>query len=285
MGGWAETGGTTVNGFRQRWEHAGTHRAADRQISEKDDGAGGARFVRDKGHCQHVALSACRSSGEPSAGSGDEDRARAGDVQEGGHDPGQERRSAKPRSYLNLPTLPSADETGEVFIRALYAEHGDFLLAFVLRLTNGDRHWAEDVVQETMLRAWRHAHDLIGTVHHSLAPWLTTVARYIVSNHRRSRRARPYEVDDSGLETATVPDETEQALLRVVITESLRKISAAHREVLVELYLRGRTVEQVAKLLGVPPGTVKSRSYYAMRALRAVLRSRDQSQSEWRSRN
>jgi RNA polymerase sigma-70 factor (ECF subfamily) len=176
-----------------------------------------------------------------------------------------------PRRYLALPE-PRSDETGgELFVRALYAEHADFLLSFVLRLTGGDRHWAEDVLQETMLRAWRHADQLLEGVHRSLLPWLTTVARRIVSNDRRSRRARPQEVDDTMLEVAMVQDETERALQRLVIIKALRGIGLTHREVVVELYLRGRTVEQVAAILNIPPGTVKSRAYYAVRALRAAL--------------
>jgi RNA polymerase sigma-70 factor (ECF subfamily) len=162
----------------------------------------------------------------------------------------------------------------DYFVQRLYAEHADFLMAFVLRLTGGDRHWAEDVVQETMVRAWRHAGQLLDGVHRSLLPWLTTVARRIVSNDRRSRRARPQEVDDTMLEVAMVHDDTERALQRILIVDALRRIGPAHRQVVIELYLRGLSVEQVATVLRIPPGTVKSRSYYAMRALRAALNER-----------
>jgi RNA polymerase sigma-70 factor (ECF subfamily) len=163
--------------------------------------------------------------------------------------------------------------TRDAFVRVLYQEHGRILLGFVMRLTGGDRYWAEDVVQETMLRAWKHAEQLADGVHRSLMPWLTTVARRIVSNDRRSRRARPHEVDDTMIEVVTVPDDTEQTLQRLIINRALAKIGAAHREVVVEVYLRGRSIEQVAATLNVPVGTVKSRSYYAMRALRAVLQA------------
>jgi RNA polymerase sigma-70 factor (ECF subfamily) len=176
-----------------------------------------------------------------------------------------------PRAYFRLAALGVDDTVREEFVQALYAEHTDFLMSFVLRLTGGDRQWAEDVLQETMLRAWRHAGQLLDGVQRSLLPWLTTVARRIVSNDRRSRRARPHEVDDVMLEAVMVEDETDRALQRMIILRALHGIGRVHREVVVELYLRGRTVEQVAAMLDVPRGTVKSRSYYAMRALRAAL--------------
>ena len=65
-------------------------------------------------------------------------------------------------------------------MRALYAEHAGPLFAFALRLTAGDRQRAEDVVQETLLRAWRNAHKLDEQGSRSLRPWLMTVARRIV---------------------------------------------------------------------------------------------------------
>ena len=77
-------------------------------------------------------------------------------------------------------------------LRALYSEHGGPLLGYVLRLTGGDRTQAEDVVQETLLRAWRHPDALTGR---PVRPWLFTVARNLVVDAHRARRARPPETD------------------------------------------------------------------------------------------
>jgi len=107
-----------------------------------------------------------------------------------------------------------------------------------------------------------------------MVPWLVTVARRIVINDLRGRRARPQEVDDTVLEIVPVPDDTERTLQRRVLLDALNQIGAIHRRVVVEMYFHGRTVEETARLLGVPPGTVKSRSFYAMRALRAALLER-----------
>ena len=161
--------------------------------------------------------------------------------------------------------------TAESFVQRMYAEHGSFLRAFVLRLTAGDRFLAEDVVQETMVRAWRHADRLLAGGPRCMLPWLTTVARRIVINERRARNCRPTEVSDVLLDVVPVQDETDRALQRRIILDALGKLSMAHRTVIVEIYLRGRTVEDLARILGVPPGTVKSRTYYAMRALRGAL--------------
>ena len=149
------------------------------------------------------------------------------------------------------------------------------LTGIVLRLTGGDRHWAEDVVQETLLRAWRHADALrVGRQSRSLMPWLATVARRIVLNDRRNRSARPFEVDDAVLAGVGVADDTELALQRIIIREALARLTPAHRRVVVEMYLRGRSVQEVAHILGIPAGTVKSRLHHAMRAMRAAMQKR-----------
>jgi len=76
------------------------------------------------------------------------------------------------------------------------------------------------------------------------------------------------------LENVPVADTTEDLLRKVVVTEALQALSAAHREILNETILRDRSVNQAAEALGIPVGTVKSRVYYALRALRLVLAER-----------
>jgi len=170
------------------------------------------------------------------------------------------------------PGGPQADNR---FIETLHTEYSRTLMSMVLRMTDGDRHWAEDVVQETLLRAWRHADALrIGRQARSLMPWLTTVARRIVLNDRRNRGARPHEVDDAVLAGVGVADDTEQALQRIIIKDALARLTPAHRRVVVEMYLRGRSVQEVARILGIPAGTVKSRLHYAIRAMRAAMQRR-----------
>jgi RNA polymerase sigma-70 factor, ECF subfamily len=159
----------------------------------------------------------------------------------------------------------------ERLLRALYAEHGGPLLGYVLRLTEGDRHQAEDVVQETLLRAWRHPEALDGR---PIRPWLFTVARNLVVDAHRARQSRPPEAGEAGLAGVPARDEIGRALESWMFAEALADLSAEHRSVLVETYYRGRSVAEAAAALGVPPGTVKSRSYYALRALKLALEER-----------
>ena len=161
----------------------------------------------------------------------------------------------------------------DAMVTELYRQYRAPLMSYVLRLTAGDRQHAEDVVQETMVRAWRQAGQLDQT-EPSLMPWLVTVARRIVIDDKRRRSARPAETGDDMLENTPVADTTEDLLRKVVVAEALQALSPAHREVLNETILRDRTVNQAAEVLGIPVGTVKSRVYYALRALRVVLAER-----------
>jgi RNA polymerase sigma-70 factor, ECF subfamily len=159
-------------------------------------------------------------------------------------------------------------------VRTLYDQHAAPLLAFVLRLTGGDRQRAEDIVQETLMRAWRNAHKLRAQGQTSIRPWLVTVARRIAIDNHRSHKARPPESYDQELDGFAVADETDHVLRSMTVTEALRSLSHAHREILVETYFRGRTVPEAAMELGLPLGTAKSRVYYALRALRTALAQR-----------
>jgi RNA polymerase sigma-70 factor (ECF subfamily) len=158
----------------------------------------------------------------------------------------------------------------DVIVTELYRHYRAPLITYVLRLTAGDRQQAEDVVQETMVRAWRQASQLdLGEP--SLMPWLATVARRIVIDQRRRKRARPAEAGDEMLENVPISDSTEDLLRKVVVAEAMQVLSSAHRQVLNETILSDRSVNDAAEVLGIPVGTVKSRVYYALRALRLVL--------------
>jgi RNA polymerase sigma-70 factor, ECF subfamily len=161
----------------------------------------------------------------------------------------------------------------DAIVTALYAQYREPLMTFVMRLTAGNRAQAEDVVQETMVRAWREAGRL-DLSEPSLMPWLTTVARRIVIDDHRRRQARPIETTETELADLPAEDHTAAADRRMVVADAMRALSPLHRQVLNETILRDRTVNQAAEVLGIPVGTVKSRVYYALRALQVVLAER-----------
>jgi RNA polymerase sigma-70 factor, ECF subfamily len=159
----------------------------------------------------------------------------------------------------------------EELVRALHAEHGPALMGYVTRIT-GDSQRAEDVVQETMLRAWRKSGSLEGDSS-SMRSWLFAVAHNLAIDERRARAARREEADPE-LADVAVAGQLDRALEASQITDALRSLSRDHRQALIETYFRGRSVAEAAAVLRVPPGTVKSRTYYGLRALRAALEER-----------
>jgi RNA polymerase sigma-70 factor (ECF subfamily) len=166
-----------------------------------------------------------------------------------------------------MPESPAA------VMRQLHDEHAAALWAFCLRLTGNDRAYAEDVAQETLLRAWRNA-AVLQESKGSVRSWLFTVARNIVIDEWRSKRVRR-EVPTGDLGELGDPpatgDRTDELLLSWVVAEALTRLSEDHRAVLLECYYRGRSVAEASRRLGVPEGTVKSRTHYALRALRLAL--------------
>lgn len=155
-------------------------------------------------------------------------------------------------------------------MQQLHDEHAAALWSYCVRLTGHDRARAEDVVQETMLRAWRHF-TVLDESRGSVRAWLFTVARNIVIDDWRSRRVRGETTLSALHEVADPIDRTDELLLSWMVAEALTKLSPDHRAVLQECYYRGAPVSEAARRLGVPEGTVKSRTHYALRALRLEL--------------
>jgi RNA polymerase sigma-70 factor (ECF subfamily) len=157
-------------------------------------------------------------------------------------------------------------------LRALHDEHAHALWGYVVRLTGGDRARAQDVVQETLLRAWRTP-DVLSQTRGSARGWLFTVAKRIVIDEWRASRNRPEVLTDAVPERGADSADALAARVadRALVVAALRTLSVEHRDVLLECYFRGSTVAEAAAALGVPPGTVKSRAHYALRALRLAV--------------
>lgn len=155
--------------------------------------------------------------------------------------------------------------------RVLFDEHAGALLAYVQRLMRGDRQLAEDIVQETLLRAWKNADRV---PEHSRRPWLFVTARHLVIDAYRARKSRPAEVTAELMQMALDDEGLDAALDSVLVADALRTLSPEHRTVLFDSYYRGETAAQIAAAQGIPAGTVRSRMHYALKALRLALEER-----------
>ena len=156
-------------------------------------------------------------------------------------------------------------------LRVLYNEHGAALWRYALRLT-GDQARAEDVVQESLLRAWQHP-EVTDDSDRSARAWLFTVARNMIIDERRSARYRNEvaALDAAGAPERAGPDEVNTALDRLLIADAMAQLSPEHRAVIRRSYYLGWSTSQIAADLDNAEGTVKSRLHYAVRALRLTM--------------
>jgi RNA polymerase sigma-70 factor (ECF subfamily) len=154
-------------------------------------------------------------------------------------------------------------------MRVLYDEHAAALWRYAMRLT-ADKARAEDVVQETLLRAWQHP-EVVGDGERSARAWLFTVARNMIIDERRSARWRNEVGTLDNAPEDTAPNEVDTALDRLLIGDAMAQLSPDHRAVIRRSYYFGWSTAQIATDLDIAEGTVKSRLHYAIRALRLTL--------------
>jgi RNA polymerase sigma-70 factor, ECF subfamily len=160
------------------------------------------------------------------------------------------------------------------FMRTIYRTYRNLLVHYASGFTRGDHQRAEDLFQEAMMRAWRNAEWLEANPD-LVRPWLFTVVRHLAIDNYRALRSRPQVPYGTLLERLAIEDPTDRALTGQVVRRALERLSPDHRQVLVYRYFLDRSVEETADELDIAIGTVKSRSSYALRALRQSLGARE----------
>lgn len=154
---------------------------------------------------------------------------------------------------------------------ALYDAHAPSVWRYVVHLT-GDPSGADDIVQETLLRAWRSPR-ILAQEPESTRSWMFTVARNLVIDEARSARRR-HEIGMAETPDPGRGDATDALFESLLVEEALAGLDLEHRAVIVHAYYGGCSIAEVARRLGIPEGTVKSRLHYGLRALRLALQEK-----------
>ena len=153
--------------------------------------------------------------------------------------------------------------------------HGRYAgpLFVVVHRSVQDPELAHELVNDTLLRAWRHA-NRFDPDRGALSTWLFAIARNLVIDAVRRQQARPQadlQLDEA---TVTTQSDVDRALEAWEIADALQSLSPEHRSVIIHVHYRGASLAEAAERLDVPVGTVKSRLYYGLRSLRLVLEER-----------
>lgn len=170
--------------------------------------------------------------------------------------------------------VPVAGLRDEDEVHAAYLLYGPQLYRFVLRGL-GDPGAAQDVVQDTFVKAWRSAERYDPELA-SLRVWLFGIARNAMIDHARAARVRPWQgqlVEPPALHHLGEPvaDPADGIVESWLVEEALRRVPEHHRVAIVMTHLQERPHDEVAAELGIPLGTLRSRIFYGLKALRVAM--------------
>jgi RNA polymerase sigma-70 factor, ECF subfamily len=156
-------------------------------------------------------------------------------------------------------------------VRALYAAHGRELHGFAMR-SLGDAGLAQEAVQEVFVRAWRAA-DRYDPTRASMRTWLFAIARTTVIDMARARGSRPQLAAAAATpnEEPGSPADVDRLADTWIVEAALRTLGDDHRAAILAVHHRGLGYEEAGRELGVPAGTVKSRVFYGLRAMKTAL--------------
>ena len=187
---------------------------------------------------------------------------------------GAVRAGTAPLQATSDETLMSRVAAGDrEAMRALYLRHHVRVFRFVMRLVR-NQAMAEDIISEVFLDVWRQAASFEGRS--AVSTWLLAIGRFKALSALR-RKSEEELSDDAA---AAIPDPAESPELAVqkkdtgaILRRCLTALSREHREVIDLVYYQEKSVEEVARIVGIPEATVKTRMFYARKKLSTLLKS------------
>jgi RNA polymerase sigma-70 factor, ECF subfamily len=156
-------------------------------------------------------------------------------------------------------------------VTELYRRYGQRLFRFGVQ-TLGNNGLAEEMVQETFVRLWRTA-GRFDAGKASVGTYLYVIARSVAADIRRRPSSRPLlAVED--VDVPAEPDSVDQILDAMIVREAFETLGSGHAQVLQLAHAEGLTQSQIAERLSLPLGTVKTRMFHGVRAMRSALAER-----------
>lgn len=167
-------------------------------------------------------------------------------------------------SHDAVEPVESADAAG---LRAACLAHGGELYGYARRRL-AEPGLAEEAVQETFLRAWRSRQRFDSSLG-TMRGWLFAIERRVIIDLARDRtRRHTHPIPD---DIAELDDHAEKVVAASMVRDAIAQLCPEQRHVLVEVYYRGRKCTDVARSLAIPEGTVRSRLFYALKALGTMI--------------
>ena len=166
-------------------------------------------------------------------------------------------------------------------MQVLFGRHQVKVYRFLVRMT-GDTAAADDLVSEVFFEVWRKAASFEGRS--QVSTWLLGIARFKALS--AARRRTEDQLSDLAAETIEDgSDDPETVLAKqdtsAVIRECLQQLSVDHREIIDLVYYHEKSVDEVAAIVGIPCGTVKTRMFYARKRLAEMLKEAGIDQGAW----
>lgn len=156
----------------------------------------------------------------------------------------------------------------EDVLRDAFVSMGGEMLGFARRSLFADQ-LGDDAVQETFARAWR-SRRYFDPSRGSLRTWLYAIERHVIIDLMKQQSRIATDLLDNETDGVSM-DGLEDAIVSWQVNDALKRLHEDHRRVLQELYVNGHTGPEVAAILEIPVGTVRSRAFYALRSLRILL--------------